>query len=199
LSPTGPIPHPPHPDLRLGVSAIRLAAASPPSSRRASMLGRKGYELVKDFARGEKDQLKPFNENVFNEVINECVEHYDGLQKLIRYNRAETIQNLVWKAGFDGLELPQDIMEKLSPGERNYYLKHSDALRTYMGKVDVDLSVDMVPPKDPCVKVRILEDLDAGILLSDMTVSLKCNSIHFLKRTDAEKYVALGLMEVLVD
>ncbi|KAJ4838224.1 hypothetical protein Tsubulata_035079, partial [Turnera subulata] len=39
---------------------------------------------------------------------------------------------------------------------------------------------DMVPPKDPYAKVRILKDLDAGILLSDKTVTLSCNSIQFL-------------------
>lgn len=49
---------------------------------------------------------------------------------------------------------------------------------------------DMVPPKDPYIKVRILDDIDEGIVLSDKTTNFARHSMHFLKRTDAEPYIA---------
>uniref|UniRef100_A0A6N2LBW1 GINS subunit domain-containing protein n=1 Tax=Salix viminalis TaxID=40686 RepID=A0A6N2LBW1_SALVM len=161
------------------------------------MYARKGYELVKDLANGEKGQLQPFNEDLFNQVVDQCTQHYLELQALIRHNRAEVIQNFAWKVGLELLELPEEIQEKLSPSEKNYFGKHSSALQSYMAEVGIDLNVDMVPPKDPYIKVRVLDDMGEGILLSDKTANLALHSMHFLKRTDAEQYIARGLMEEL--
>ncbi|KAB5552503.1 hypothetical protein DKX38_009814 [Salix brachista] len=264
------------------------------------MYARKGYELVKDLANGEKGQLQPFNEDLFNQVVDQCTQHYLELQALISYgnrkmqeesvdvretrnsdhygalihhlslirnkrclmayvhNRAEVIQNFAWKVGLELLELPEEIQEKLSPSEKNYFGKHSSALQSYMAEVGIDLNVgpwtdhisvterwvimyhyamvaladeegykaydsisretrvydpkskmeqefanwicltkDMVPPKDPYIKVRVLDDMGEGILLSDKTANLARHSMHFLKRTDAEQYIARGLMEEL--
>uniref|UniRef100_A0A6N2LB55 GINS subunit domain-containing protein n=1 Tax=Salix viminalis TaxID=40686 RepID=A0A6N2LB55_SALVM len=113
------------------------------------------------------------------------------------HNRAEVIQNFAWKVGLELLELPEEIQEKLSPSEKNYFGKHSSALQSYMAEVGIDLNVDMVPPKDPYIKVRVLDDMGEGILLSDKTANLALHSMHFLKRTDAEQYIARGLMEEL--
>lgn len=206
-----------------------------PTLRLREMYARKGYELVKDLANGEKGQLQPFNEDLFNQVVDQCTQHYLELQALIRkmqeesvdvretrnsdhygalihhlslirnkrclmayvHNRAEVIQNFAWKVGLELLELPEEIQEKLSPSEKNYFGKHSSALQTYMAEVGIDLNVDMVPPKDPYIKVRVLDDMGEGILLSDKTANLARHSMHFLKRTDAEQYIARGLMEEL--
>ncbi|XP_015573788.1 probable DNA replication complex GINS protein PSF1 [Ricinus communis] len=113
------------------------------------------------------------------------------------YNRAEIIRNLAWKVGFELLELPEEIQEKLNHSEKNYYGKHSAALQSYMAEIGIDLNVDMVPPKDPYIKVRVLSDMGEGILLSDKTANLSRHSMHFLKRTDAEQYIARGMMEEL--
>lgn len=49
----------------------------------------------------------------------------------------------------------------------------------------------MVPPKDPCIQVRVLEDIGEGIVLSDdKTYNLALQSIHLLKRTDAEQFIS---------
>lgn len=47
----------------------------------------------------------------------------------------------------------------------------------------------MVPPKDPYVQVRVLEDI-GEVLLTDRTANLARYSMHFLKRTDAEQYIS---------
>ncbi|CAN1145272.1 DNA replication complex GINS protein PSF1 [Linum perenne] len=162
------------------------------------MYARKAYELVKELSQCEKGRLQQFNEDLFNQVIDQCTQHYLELQALIRYNRAEVIQSLAWKVGFELFELPEEIQEKLSDSEKDYFGKHSAALQSYMADVDMDLNVDMVPPKDPYIKVRVLDDMGEGIMLSDKTANLARHSMHFLKRTDAEQYIARGLMEELI-
>lgn len=54
----------------------------------------------------------------------------------------------------------------------------------------IALFKDMVPPKDPYIKVRIVDDIDEGIVMSDKTTNFARHSMHFLKRTDAEPYIA---------
>lgn len=49
---------------------------------------------------------------------------------------------------------------------------------------------DMVPPKDPYIKVRVLDDLGEGIVVSDKAANFARHSMHFLKRTDAEPYIS---------
>nr|AFK48024.1 unknown [Lotus japonicus] len=60
------------------------------------------------------------------------------------YNRAENLRSLVWKVGHG---LPQEIEEKICHSEKEYFKKHSSALKSYMSQLLVDLTVDMVPPK----------------------------------------------------
>ncbi|EOY26502.1 Partner of SLD five 1 [Theobroma cacao] len=171
---------------------------------------------------------------LFERVIEECNEHHNALQSLIRkmqeeglevqtartadhygalihhlslirnkrclmayvYNRAEIIRDLAWKVGLLH-ELPREIQEKFSDSEEQYFKDHSKSLKLYMSQLSLDVNVDMVPPKDPYIKVRVLEDLGSGIILSDKFANFARHSMHFLKRTDAEQYIARGLMEEL--
>lgn len=48
---------------------------------------------------------------------------------------------------------------------------------------------DMVPPKDPYIKVRVLDDI-GNVVLSDQSANLARHAILFLRRTDAEQYIA---------
>jgi hypothetical protein len=58
-----------------------------------------------------------------------------------RHNRAEIIQSFAWKVGLELLELPEEVQEKLSLSEKNYFGKHSAALQTYMAELGIDLNV----------------------------------------------------------
>ncbi|CAA7022930.1 unnamed protein product [Microthlaspi erraticum] len=199
------------------------------------MYGRKGYQLVKDFASGEKGQLKPFNSKLFDETVEECDQNHHLIQSLIRkmqqegldvqnnrnadhygalvhhlslirnkrclmayvYNRVEIVRDLAWRVGLELLDLPSEIQEKLTTLEKEYFKNHSVAIKTYMGKVGIELNVDMVPPKDPYIKVRVLDDIDEGIVLGDKVTNFSRHSMHFVKRTDAEPYISRGQMEEL--
>ncbi|GMH13154.1 hypothetical protein Nepgr_014995 [Nepenthes gracilis] len=111
------------------------------------------------------------------------------------YKRAEIIHSLSWKVR---RILPQDIEEKLCDCEKRYFKNHSSALQSYMKEMgSLDLTVDTVPPKDPYIKVRVLEDIGVTAI-GDRDTNLARHSIHFLKRTDAEHYIFQGMMEELV-
>ncbi|KAG2313731.1 hypothetical protein Bca52824_025288 [Brassica carinata] len=199
------------------------------------MYGRKGYQLVKDFASGEKGQLKPFNSKLFDETLEECEQNHHLIQSLMRkmqqeglevpnnrnadhygalvhhlslirnkrclmayvHNRADIVRDLAWRVGLELLGLPPEIQEKLTTLEKDYFKNHSVAVKSYMGKVGIELNVDMVPPKDPYIKVRVVGDIAEGIVMNDKTTNFARHSMHFLKRTDAEPYIARGQMEEL--
>lgn len=109
------------------------------------------------------------------------------------YNRAEIVQTLGWTVD---RVLPEEIEEKLSSSEKEYFKNHSATLQSYMSDLDIDLALDMVPPKDPYIKVRVLEEIGT-VVLSDQLANLARHAILFLRRTDAEQYIAQGKMEEL--
>ncbi|CAA2965771.1 DNA replication complex GINS protein PSF1-like isoform X4 [Olea europaea var. sylvestris] len=109
------------------------------------------------------------------------------------YNRAEVIRSLGWVVD---CVLPEEIEEKLSSSEKEYFKNHAATLQSYMSELDLDLSVDMIPPKDPYIKVRVLEDI-GEVVLSDQVANLARHAMLFLRRTDAEQYISQGLMEEL--
>lgn len=54
------------------------------------------------------------------------------------------IQNLAWTVGLRLFELPQEIQEKLTHSEKEYFKRHSAALESYMSKADLNLNVVQV-------------------------------------------------------
>ncbi|TXG69282.1 hypothetical protein EZV62_004217 [Acer yangbiense] len=64
-------------------------------------------------------------------------------------------------------------------------------------EMQTTMECDMVPPKDPYIKVRVIDDDGEGIVVSDKAANFARHSMHFLKRTDAELYILRGLMEEL--
>ncbi|ONK62021.1 uncharacterized protein A4U43_C08F35980 [Asparagus officinalis] len=111
------------------------------------------------------------------------------------YNRAEIIQSLRWKIG---PVLPQEIQEKLNYSEEEYFKGHSLAIESYMSELDIDLIVDMVPPKDPYIQVKVLDNI-GEVCLGDHSISLTKHSLHFLRRNDAESFISQGLMEEFIE
>ncbi|XP_062089818.1 uncharacterized protein LOC133796356 [Humulus lupulus] len=152
--------------------------------------------LIRKMQEKELDVQTTKNEDHYGSLVHHLslVRNKRCLMSYI-YNRAEIMRNLIWKVGS---VLPQEIQEKLSHNEQKYFKKHSASLDTYMSKIELGLAVDMVPPKDPYIKVRVLDDIGEGILLSDnKTANFTPHSMHFLKRIDAEQFISRGLMEEL--
>ncbi|XP_078435304.1 partner of SLD five 1 [Wolffia australiana] len=149
--------------------------------------------LIRKMEEAPEDAHKAKNEDHFGAVI-----HHLSLLRNKRclmaytYNRAGVIQGLRWKVG---AKLPEEIMQKLSFSEKEYFKSHSAAIESCMSELDLDLTVDMVPPKDPYIQVRVLDHIGDNLSLGDHTFSLTRNSVHSVRRTDAEQYISQGLME----
>ncbi|XP_051147579.1 uncharacterized protein LOC127262795 [Andrographis paniculata] len=109
------------------------------------------------------------------------------------YKRAEVIRSLGWMVES---VLPESIEEKLSSAEKEYFKDHVATVQSYMADLDLHLTVDMVPPKDPFIKVRVVDDI-GEVALSDQVANLARHAIMFLRRTDAEQYITQGQMEEL--
>lgn len=197
------------------------------------MYGRKAVELLQELASGEKEQFARFNNDLVEQVLEECNEHHFQLETRLRkiqeedldvettrnqdhfgavvhhlslmrnkrclmsymYNRAQKIQSLRWKLGS---VLPEEIQMKLSYSEKEYFKSYSEILGSHMSELDLDLTVDMIPPKDPYIKVRVVDDI-GEVLLDDQSTSLIRNSMHLMKRTEAESFVSQGLMEEFIE
>ena len=54
---------------------------------------------------------------------------------------------------------------------------------------------DMVPPKDPYIQVRVLDHIGDNLSLGDHSFSLTKNSVHSVRRTDAEQYISQVVCE----
>ncbi|KAJ3668910.1 hypothetical protein LUZ60_010860 [Juncus effusus] len=138
------------------------------------------------------------NENHFGAVI-----HHLSLIRNKRclmsymYNRAEIIQSYKWKN--IGRILPREIQKKLNYSELEYFKNHSAVVDSYINELDLDLTVDMVPPKDPYIRVRVLDEIGNEVSLGDLALSLTKDSLHFLRRTDAEPFISQGLMEEFLE
>ena len=77
-----------------------------------------------------------------------------------RNARADRLHRLAWESG---KSLPEHIKEKLSPAEITYYQNYIDAIDEYNKSfavpgaqpLSLDLTVDMTPPKELFIEVRV--------------------------------------------
>ena len=58
-----------------------------------------------------------------------------------RHNRADIVRDLAWRVGLELLDLPPEIQDKLTTLEKGYFKNHSVAIKSYMGKVGIELNV----------------------------------------------------------
>lgn len=60
---------------------------------------------------------------------------------MCRHNRADIVRDLAWRVGLELLDLPPEIQDKLTTLEKEYFKNHSVAIKSYMGKVGIELNV----------------------------------------------------------
>ncbi|KAG0555198.1 hypothetical protein M758_12G154200 [Ceratodon purpureus] len=148
--------------------------------------------MEKGQEENEDGQITSVDENYNGAVI-----HHQSILRNKRcllaymYHRANRLQRLRWQLG---AVLPEDVKGLLHPSEKEFVKSYSEALSSYMTKLDIDLTVDITPPKDPYIQVRVLDNI-GEVLLGDQSTSLVRNSIHFVKRSEAETLISQGLLE----
>lgn len=97
------------------------------------------------------------------------------------------ISDLQWQKG----ELPSDMNEELSPAEFEFAKSHSTAIKIHEG---LDLIIDALPPRDPEVTVRVLQDL-GNIRFRTGSASLSKGSVHVLPGDEAARFINQGYFE----
>ena len=108
--------------------------------------------------------------------------------------RLQRIKNYRWEVG----RASPELLARMSPAEREFLETYETLLGEYDLQEDgsfLDLFVDMKPPKDPYIKVRVkrtLGDLHFRWLGS---VSLEKGAVVTLPRDEAERLILEGLLE----
>jgi len=109
--------------------------------------------------------------------------------------RMNRVKDLRWKIGAG---LPEDVSHNLSHSERHFFTKYSSVLNDYMREVDLNLTLDLVPPQHYKIQVKCLEDY-GELFTRDGTVDLRRNTVHLLWREEAQPLIQEGVLELLGD
>ncbi len=114
--------------------------------------------------------------------------------------RADRLHHLAWASG---KALPDHVKEKLSPAEVNYYQRYIEAIDEYnksmmQGAMTMDLTVDLTPPKELFIEVRVKQDYGTVMLTESGEVNLTKGSTHLLRRTEVENLIKKGVLEEVI-
>ncbi|GBF89021.1 hypothetical protein Rsub_01520 [Raphidocelis subcapitata] len=108
--------------------------------------------------------------------------------------RADVICDMRWEQR----RCPKDLSVLQ---EKQFAEAYDRALNNYMGFGDagirMDLTTDLHPPKDACVKVRVLRSHGSMALSHSAKVSLVKGSVHNMQCSEAEPLIRKGVLQVL--
>ena len=92
--------------------------------------------------------------------------------------------------------MPETIRDKITPEEYQYFKDYLENLNEYSNSLsslgNFDLTIDMAPPKELFIEVRIKEDYGEVELPESGKVNLKKNSTLLLRRSDVEHLIRQG-------
>ena len=108
------------------------------------------------------------------------------------HHRLRKLRQLRWDCGPVLPERYRD--DTISNREKDYFIRYNSILTDYQDNVGLDLTSDIIPPKDLFIQVRVLENC-GKIMTENGTVSLDKGSLHFLRRADVESFVREGKVE----
>ena len=66
---------------------------------------------------------------------------------------------------------------------------------TFASYCNLDLTVDLTPPKDLFIEVRIKKDLGEMVLPESGQVILQKNTTHFLRRSEVDSLIKQGVAD----
>ena len=182
--------------------------------------GERAIALLKQLTRHE--QIPPYDQTAVESIIQEMNSLWSQLEEVIAngegepeathagyllhfslnrnkrvtlaylYNRLQRILRLRWE--LLGNKLPQSIVDNCSASERSSFEVYDKLLTEYMTSIDLDLTIDTQPPKDLYIQIRVLEDCGELQTGRDF-IDLRKNSMHYLRRSDAEQFIKQGKAE----
>lgn len=98
--------------------------------------------------------------------------------------------------------MPEHVKEKISPAELTYYNTYLESIDEYNRSLsmmnNIDLTVDLKPPKELFIEVRIRQDYGTVMLPESGRVNLQRNTTHLLRRSEVDHLIKQGIVaEVL--
>lgn len=107
------------------------------------------------------------------------------------------MHRLAWESG---KSLPEHIKEKLSPAEVSYYQRYLEGIDEYnrsfaQAGLNLDLTVDMTPPKELFIEVRVKQDYGTVMLPESGEVCLAKGTTHLLRRTEVDHLIKKGILD----
>jgi GINS complex subunit 1 len=102
-----------------------------------------------------------------------------------------------------GKALPTHINENLSQGERSFFKTYLSAIEQLnsdyaIGGTPLDLTVDLTPPKELFVEVRIKKDYGSIMLPESGEVHLQKNTTHLLRRSEVDHLIKQGIVAEII-
>ena len=90
----------------------------------------------------------------------------------------------------------EEMRASCSAKELAAHQAYDRLLTNYMAAIDLTLTADQIPPKNLLVEVRPLKDL-GDVQTERGSVHLAPNTVHLLRRTDAEMLIRQGSLQQL--
>ena len=109
------------------------------------------------------------------------------------------LHRLAWESG---KSMPEHIKEKVTPAELTYYQKYLDMIDEYNKSLslnnNIDLTVDMTPPKELFIEVRIKQDYGTIMLPESGEVNMQKNTTHLLRRSEVDHLIKKGIVAEVI-
>lgn len=109
-------------------------------------------------------------------------------------HRAGAAKQLRWDLG---TVLPPEYRSNMHAHETSFFSKYDKLLTNYISDVGVDVTSDMMPPKELMVEIRVLAEC-GEIMTETGSVNLEKGTTHLLRRSDVESLVRQGYLEEIV-
>ena len=114
-----------------------------------------------------------------------------------RSTRLDRVNRVVWESG---KAMPAHIAENLSQSEMKYYDNYVEAIDAYNKEYapycqGIDLTVDLTPPKELFIEVRVKKDYGKVLLPESGEVHLQKGTTHLLRRSEVDGLIKKGIMD----
>ena len=120
----------------------------------------------------------------------------NNLSSQFRSTRLERLHRVAWESG---KQMPGHIGQNLSAGELKYFETYCGLLDDFNAEysefTNLDLTVDLTPPKDLFIEVRIKKDLGSMVLPESGQVLLQKNTTHLLRRSEVDSLIKQGVAD----
>ena len=111
---------------------------------------------------------------------------------LRRHQRLHKLQELRWEVG---KLIPAEQKQLCSQREQEFSQEYNASLDRYMNDVGLDLTSDQAPPRGVFIDVLALEDLGTIVTDSGMSMTLKKDTLHRVRRCEVEHLIRQGSLE----